>query len=162
MFAECEIDSITNGVHPGRWVCPGFRRFFDRRVPAWREAAFSSRSVLSISNEDVWVNVPQPPLEASGTSGMKAALNGVPSLSTLDAWWIAGCVEGLTGWAIESSKGGGDARSLYEKLERMIVSLYCERRGEGIDVMRHAIALSEAFFKTQRMMLECLTRAYFL
>ena len=55
---------------------------------------------LMTAGVDVWLNTPQPPLEASGTSGMKAALNGVPSLSILDGWWIEGCIEGVTGWAI--------------------------------------------------------------
>ena len=53
-----------------------------------------------IAGVDVWLNTPEPPMEASGTSGMKAALNGVPSLSILDGWWIEGCIEGVTGWAI--------------------------------------------------------------
>ena len=102
------------------------------------------------------------PMEASGTSGMKAALNGVPSLSVLDGWWIEGCVEGVTGWAIECPSGGRDARSLYEKLELQVVPLYCERRHEFINIMRHAIALNGSFFNTQRMMLQYLARAYFL
>ncbi len=54
---------------------------------------------------DVWLNTPQPPMEASGTSGMKAAVNGVPSLSVLDGWWIEGCIEGVTGWSIGSPDG---------------------------------------------------------
>jgi starch phosphorylase len=113
-----------------------------------------------VSGVDVWLNTPLPPMEASGTSGMKAALNGVPSLSVLDGWWIEGRIEGVTGWGIESE--GGDARSLYEKLEREIVPRYCERRGEFISVMRHAIALNGSFFNTQRMLLQYLERAYFL
>ena len=56
---------------------------------------------LLTAGVDVWVNTPRRPYEASGTSGMKAALNGVPSLSILDGWWIEGCIEGVTGWAIE-------------------------------------------------------------
>jgi starch phosphorylase len=67
---------------------------------------------------DVWINTPLPPLEASGTSGMKAAFNGVPSLSVLDGWWIEGCVEGVTGWAID------DAATLYDKLEHVVLPLY--------------------------------------
>ena len=59
-----------------------------------------------VSGADAWLNTPQPPLEASGTSGMKAALNGVPSLSVLDGWWVEGCIEGITGWAIGAE---GDA-----------------------------------------------------
>jgi len=115
-----------------------------------------------ISGVDIWLNTPQPPMEASGTSGMKAAMNGVPSLSTLDGWWIEGCVEGLTGWAIESISGAGSADSLYQKLEEQIVPLYYERRHEFIDVMRHAIALNGSFFNTQRMMLQYFARAYLI
>jgi starch phosphorylase len=280
MFADYEIDSITNGVHPGTWVCPAFQNLFERRIPGWKEDSFSLRSALSIPDEeiwrahqaakqvlcevvenrageqfsldvltlgyarratsykrpkllfenkewlfeiarkagglqlvfagkahpgddtgkffiqdiirmrgefaehgiklvylpdydmklaqwmisgvDVWLNTPQPPMEASGTSGMKAALNGVPSLSTLDGWWIEGRVEDVTGWAIEGTRGAGDAKSLYEKLEWRIVPLYCEQRHEFIGIMRHAIALNGAFFNTQRMMLQYLARAYFV
>ena len=60
---------------------------------------------LLCAGVDLWLNTPQRPLEASGTSEMKAALNGVPSLSVMDGWWIEGHVEGVTGWAIESEPG---------------------------------------------------------
>ncbi len=67
---------------------------------------------------DVWVNTPRRPYEASGTSGMKAALNGVPSLSVLDGWWIEGCAENVTGWAIDDAEDeDAEAASLYDKLE---------------------------------------------
>jgi starch phosphorylase len=114
---------------------------------------------LLTSGVDVWINTPQAPMEASGTSGMKAALNGVPSLSILDGWWIEGCIEGLTGWAIEGS--AGDARALYDKLQNEIVPMYLGERGKFIEVMRHSIALNGAFFNTQRMLLQYLARAYF-
>lgn len=115
---------------------------------------------ILVGGVDVWLNTPQPPMEASGTSGMKAALNGVPSLSVLDGWWVEGCVEGVTGWAVEGQ--GGDAAALYEKLEEKVVPLYCERRHEFIEVMRHAMALNGSFFNTQRMMLQYVARAYFV
>jgi starch phosphorylase len=98
-------------------------------------------------------------MEASGTSGMKAALNGIPSLSILDGWWIEGCIEGLTGWAIEGS--AGDAKALYDKLQNEIVPMYLGERGKFIEIMRHSIALNGAFFNTQRMLLQYLARAYF-
>ena len=87
---------------------------------------------LITAGVDLWLNTPQPPLEASGTSGMKAALNGIPSLSILDGWWIEGLIEGVTGWAISDQKCGqddanstsGDAASLYDKLQREIMPLY--------------------------------------
>jgi starch phosphorylase len=124
---------------------------------------------LVTAGSDLWLNTPQPPLEASGTSGMKAALNGVPSLSVLDGWWIEGHVEGVTGWAIgedahASSERAVDsaahAASLYEKLERNILPLFYGNRTGLIDIMRHAIALNASFFSAQRMLQEYLIKAY--
>jgi starch phosphorylase len=118
---------------------------------------------------DLWLNTPQPPMEASGTSGMKAAINGVPSLSILDGWWIEGCIEGVTGWAIDgegkdSEKPSDDARdaaALYDKLEQTILPMFYQRRASYIDVMRHAIALNGSYFNTQRMMQQYVLKAYF-
>jgi glycogen phosphorylase len=124
---------------------------------------------LLTSGVDVWLNTPQPPLEASGTSGMKAALNGVPSLSVLDGWWIEGCIEGVTGWSIEAKGGGADevenhsrdAASLYDKLEQVVLPLFYRDRNGFVDVMRHAIALNGSFFNTQRMLQQYVLKAYF-
>ncbi len=117
---------------------------------------------------DVWLNTPRPPMEASGTSGMKAALNGVPSLSILDGWWIEGCIEGTTGWAIgtdgqagEQDDDGRDAESLYDKLENVVAPLFYADRNGFINVMAHAIALNGSFFNTQRMIAQYVMRAYF-
>ena len=126
-------------------------------------------SKMIIAGVDLWVNTPQPPLEASGTSGMKAALNGVPSLSILDGWWIEGCIEGVTGWSIgENSRKpdqnkeqiSDDASSLYQKLEQVVLPLFYNDRDSFIDVMRNAIALNASFFNTQRMLKEYVLRAY--
>lgn len=120
---------------------------------------------LLVAGSDLWLNNPEPPLEASGTSGMKAALNGVPSLSVLDGWWVEGCFEGLTGWAIggdgESADEARDADRLYEKLERAILPLYFADRERWAGVCRHAIALNGSHFTTQRMMMEYAARGYF-
>lgn len=124
---------------------------------------------LMTAGVDVWLNTPLPPLEASGTSGMKAAVNGVPSLSILDGWWIEGCIEGTTGWAIgEASRTTDpaqitpyDAASLYEKIEHVVIPLYYHERDRFLDVMRHAIALNGAYFTTQRMLLQYVLSAYF-
>jgi starch phosphorylase len=119
-----------------------------------------------VSGVDLWLNTPNPPLEASGTSGMKAALNGVPSLSVLDGWWIEGCIEGRTGWAIGHARSSDDQQHddsevLYYKLESTVAPLFFKDRAAFIDVMRHAIALNGSFFTTERMLQSYVTKAYF-
>ncbi|NIL96640.1 MAG: alpha-glucan family phosphorylase [Planctomycetales bacterium] len=120
---------------------------------------------LMTAGVDVWLNTPQPPLEASGTSGMKAALNGVPSLSILDGWWIEGCIEGITGWGIgsdgQADGRGRDAASLYQQLATCVIPLYYQQRDRFIEIMCHAIALNGSFFNTQRMVQQYVLRAYF-
>jgi starch phosphorylase len=118
-----------------------------------------------VSGVDLWLNNPMKPLEASGTSGMKAALNGVPSLSVLDGWWIEGHVEGVTGWSIGDSGTEGDqskdANEIYLKLERIILPLYYGLPFAYAEVMRAAIALNGSFFNTQRMVEQYVRNAYF-
>lgn len=286
MFANYNIDSITNGVHAGTWVSPAFRELFNRYIPSWLQDNFNFRYALSIPKQeiwkahfqakkdlihyvnrfsnagmdvdfftigfarraamykrgdmlfhdierlkkmptklgpiqivyagkahpkdeegkelikrifqaknelkgyikvaylenydmelgqlltagvDVWLNTPQPPLEASGTSGMKAALNGIPSLSVLDGWWIEGCIEGITGWAIEANGWGTedstarekDALSLYDKLENVVVPMFYNNQEKYIDIMQHCIALNGSFFNSHRMVQQYMLNAYF-
>jgi glycogen phosphorylase len=119
---------------------------------------------------DLWLNTPQFPLEASGTSGMKAALNGVPSLSILDGWWVEGHIEGVTGWSIGESRlsagpatevdNNADVQSLYHKLESVILPLFYKDRAKYLSVMQHSIAINGSFFNTQRMVQQYVTDAY--
>jgi starch phosphorylase len=116
---------------------------------------------------DLWLNTPQRPMEASGTSGMKAALNGVPSLSILDGWWMEGHVEGVTGWSIGDGRDGGieidpveEANSLYDKLEHVILPLFYNQPDAYAEIRRSTIALNGSFFHTQRMVLQYLRNAY--
>jgi starch phosphorylase len=123
---------------------------------AWKLGALLTGGV------DLWLNTPKRPYEASGTSGMKAALNGVPSLSILDGWWIEGWIEGVTGWAIEDREDeAGEAASLYEHLEETILPLYYQRPEQWQQIMRSAIALNGSFFNTQRMIEQYIVNAYY-
>lgn len=118
---------------------------------------------LLVSGVDLWLNTPQRPLEASGTSGMKAAHNGVPSFSTPDGWWIEGQIEGLTGWSIGSDAPATDeedADDLYGKLKDVVIPLFYGNRDKWIDVMRHSIALNASYFNTHRMVQQYVTNAY--
>lgn len=120
---------------------------------------------LIISGVDLWLNTPRRPREASGTSGMKAAINGVPSLSSLDGWWIEGCIEGMTGWAIGSldMEGQSDekcAKSLYHKLEREVIPTFYYDRKTWVEMMRLCIAINGSFFNTHRMVHQYMMSAY--
>jgi glycogen phosphorylase len=117
---------------------------------------------------DLWLNTPESPYEASGTSGLKAAHNGVASLSVLDGWWLEGHVEGVTGWAIGDRDRGiatapqheADAEDLYYKLEAKILPVYQDDPMWWAELMRYTIALNASFFNTQRMLTEYLVYAY--
>jgi starch phosphorylase len=118
-----------------------------------------------VSGVDLWLNTPKKPQEASGTSGMKAAHNGIPSLSILDGWWIEGCIEGFTGWSIGSapdieSSDQEEAASLYDKLQNIVIPVYYKNRGKWINIMRHCIAINASFFNTHRMVLQYVLNAY--
>ena len=117
-----------------------------------------------VSGSDLWLNTPLPPLEASGTSGMKAALNGVLNLSTLDGWWIEACVEGVTGWSIGQDDGSASdethAAALYDKLERAVLPLYYDDPARWRGMMKQAIGNIAYYFNSQRMMRRYATEAY--
>jgi starch phosphorylase len=121
---------------------------------------------LIISGVDLWLNTPERPLEASGTSGMKAAHNGVPSLSVLDGWWVEGHIEGVTGWSVggigatQGSSSQEDAEDLYRKLKDVIQPMFYNRREHWVEVMRQTIALNASYFNTHRMVQQYVTNAY--
>ena len=119
---------------------------------------------LITNGVDLWLNNPLPPLEASGTSGMKASLNGVPNFSILDGWWIEGCIEGITGWAIGGACQGDTCspeqlNSLYTKLDMTILPLFADKT-EWVKVMKQSIAINGSYFNTHRMLMEYITEAY--
>jgi starch phosphorylase len=121
------------------------------------------KALAMVAGVDVWINTPLRPLEASGTSGMKAAFNGVPHLSVLDGWWIEGCIEGVTGWAVgdsAESDNGNDAQSLYDKLENVVLPLYYTDQPGWIAMMKGTICKSASYFNSHRMMRRYATEAY--
>jgi len=118
---------------------------------------------------DLWLNTPRRPREASGTSGMKAAHNGVPQFSTLDGWWLEGCIENITGWAIgpekteeQESDDDIDRNDLYNKLENWIIPKFYDDRDNWIRTMRSCIAINASFFNTNRMIQQYVLNAYFM
>jgi starch phosphorylase len=123
-----------------------------------------AQAALMCAGSDVWVNTPRKPAEASGTSGMKAALNGVPSLSVLDGWWCEGDVEGVTGWSIgddgPESDDALEAEDLYAKLGSAIVPLFYGDPGRFTKIRRAAIALNGSFFTSERMVRQYAALAY--
>ena len=123
---------------------------------------------MIVSGVDVWLNTPLRPLEASGTSGMKAAHNGVPQFSVLDGWWLEGHVENFTGWSIgphpdqsKESNPAWDVEDLYGKLEYIILPAYYTNLAHWTTIMRHCIAINASFFNTHRMLQQYVLDAYF-
>ncbi len=123
------------------------------------------------SGVDVWLNTPLPPLEASGTSGMKAAHNGVVNFSVLDGWWIEGCIEGVTGWAIgrspdeslaEEERRKRELQDLYNKLEYLITPIFYKKRDDWVSMMENSICKVASYFNSHRMMRRYVTEAYLL
>jgi starch phosphorylase len=147
-----------------------------RRVLRCRGGASRSHPVFYISDydlrwahlltvgADLWLNTPHRPLEASGTSGVKAALNGVPSFSVRDGWWVEGHFGNVTGGSIgfdeDPETRSVEVASLYEKLEHTILPMFHSQPEAYARVMRSAIAVNGSFFNTQRMVSQYLLNAY--
>ena len=116
-----------------------------------------------VAGSDIWLNTPLPPLEASGTSGMKAALNGILNLSVRDGWWAEACIEGVTGWAIDGTveaNADADADALYAKLSEQVLPLFYNDRDHWIWMMKQAISKIGSYFNSQRMVRRYATEAY--
>lgn len=124
---------------------------------------YDTQMALSlVSGVDIWLNTPLRPMEASGTSGMKAAFNGVPSLSVLDGWWLEGCQEGVTGWAVGGVEVGNEAEDiadLYHKLEHVVLPAFADPQ-QWIQLMRGAISRNASVFNTHRMIRRYASEAY--
>ncbi|MHA1560312.1 MAG: alpha-glucan family phosphorylase [Alphaproteobacteria bacterium] len=119
---------------------------------------------LLVAGADIWLNTPRPPLEASGTSGMKAALNGTLNLSTIDGWWVEAWIEDVTGWAIGTPGDGASdkdhALSLYDKLENTVLPLFANDQAQWIWMMKQSIAKIAPYFNSHRMMRRYVIDAY--
>jgi glycogen phosphorylase len=122
---------------------------------------------MLVSGVDLWLNTPLSPKEASGTSGMKAAHNGVPHFSVLDGWWLEGHIENVTGWSIgphpqeQIQDEKRDLEDLYSKLEYIILPTYYNSRDKWTEIMMHTIAINASFFNTHRMVQQYVMNSYF-
>ncbi len=159
--------------HNGKLIIQRIVNLAQRLAPAIKLVFLQDYNIAIaqqlVAGVDLWLNTPQRPLEASGTSGMKAAHNGVPSLSVPDGWWIEGLLEDVTGWGIGNEieyeqdyekLNWQDANQIYDKLEHKIVPLFYQDNDEYMAVMRRAIAINGAYFNTLRMVDQYLVRAY--
>ena len=163
---------LAGKSHPSDGAGKGLIRFINQKIGEIAPeitAVFLPNYDMSVAKVlvagvDVWLNTPEPPLEASGTSGMKGAANGVLNLSVLDGWWLEACVEGTTGWAIGVDGGSGAAHAgpadLYEKLERQVLPLYASDRTRWIFMMKESISKIACYFNTHRMMRRYAAEAY--
>lgn len=147
--AIAQIHRTIQGLH-GKVTCAFFPNY-DMEL-----------AKVLVAGSDLWLNTPLPPMEASGTSGMKAALNGVLNLSVLDGWWVEACIEGVTGWSIgfDGDPEKHHATALYDKLTSTVLPLYYEQSARWRWMMKQAIGNIAHYFNSQRMMRRYATEAY--
>jgi starch phosphorylase len=157
----------TSGQQMIRDIFQAGRELGDALPVVYLENYNMSLAKFMISGVDIWLNTPLKPHEASGTSGMKAALNGIPSLSVVDGWWYEGLMEGITGWgvgpadrSISESDQDRERADLYDKLQNTILPMFYNDPNAYAEIMRHAIALNGSFFNAQRMVTQYVTSAY--
>lgn len=169
LFAGKAHPKDSGGKDLIRRVVAAAKELKDRVAIAYLENYDMDLARLLTSGVDLWLNTPLRPLEASGTSGMKAAHNGVPSLSVLDGWWLEGHIEGVTGWSIGPWQASTpppeevnqrDAQDLYQKLRTEIAPAFYTRREHWMEIMRQTIAFNASFFNTHRMVQQYATNAY--
>ncbi len=164
VFAGNAHPADTEGAGVIRRVFQAAEQLKGRITVVWVPNYDVTVAKLMVAGSDVWLNTPHKPYEASGTSGMKAAMNGVPSLSVLDGWWIEGCVDGVTGWSIGGLDAVSDtereAAALYDRLEWNVVPLYYRDPRGFAEIMRAAISLNGSFFNAHRMLVQYVTNAY--
>ncbi|MFA5101057.1 MAG: alpha-glucan family phosphorylase [Candidatus Omnitrophota bacterium] len=164
---------FSGKAHPADWPAKELikkvysygKQFKDKIKIVYLENYDMELAKLLVSGVELWLNNPKRPSEASGTSGMKAAHNGVPSLSVLDGWWVEGCIEGLTGWSIGSlnpkvDESEREIEDLYGKLQETAL-IYYQDRERWVEIMRSTIALNASFFNTHRMVQQYVLNAYF-
>jgi len=145
----------------------------NRSTPSVRVAVLENYDIelaqALVAGSDVWLNNPRRPLEACGTSGMKAAMNGVLNLSTNDGWWLEGGIEGVNGWGIgkrtewadlSESKEGEDEEDLYYKLSSVVLPLYYRDQGMWREMQKRSIATVGPLFNSYKMVEDYVDRVY--
>ncbi len=171
IFAGKAHPNDTDGKELIRQIHDYARKLKDQIDIVYLENYNMETAAKLTSGVDVWLNTPLPPMEASGTSGMKAAHNGVVNFSVLDGWWMEGCIEGVTGWAIgphprelliESERREAELQDLYSKLEYLIIPTFYRQKDTWITLMKNSIAKIAYYFQTQWVMRRYITEAYLI